>query len=1080
MASQNAEAYLVEKLISSKGYKTNTEYEALKYRLVSRDDKRAPGPWLRKTLVEEYLHTYKIENRADLLAKVKDLTAATIQSFYLKMPFSKLPQASNDDTVLLTENFYYQGGPTTAFDRCIGFNDACADMCERLKIIHELWVSLFVSIKQLRTDRTLSMGDVLAKACAPSVQNPFQKQQELALILSRIYRAKFLLEEESEERREVEALVLLLKNDFPILFADLSQGCELVFSSRREFASYYLKKNIREMLLHTSIASGWLALRVMYFITYRDQIDTEMVVTDLALYSLIQTRSNYTRMAKWFDVAFLLLQSGRPSLVTLTGHQASFLSVLPDLYLFFISAHFLLHLVYIDSALAARLLPLNTIILVLSYASLHHEYRLLRGTDFQHFALASYTSHLQQYAEPLAYWIFPSRNTNSSSSSTQHQLANVCTSTASQIDWSTPREAKSLHGIGEFSYAYMMHRVNYQNAKTLLQTAGDRLLSRMVASLDYTWVFRQFHLWIQMRNDNELNIRSMNANQVQLARQSMLYDGQVSAHVFDYEQIPEYIQPAQIAALFVAIKPLWIHLFSRILSHSTVVNAPFINFGFQNDNEQMHAHQVTLFKIGTNIANTMLGEVNSTVLKWVRAVPQGNLDFLTTSFANQGVYVHVPNREIWLQGSLEHFVAAVNVSESLITSLSDAQLASLEVSIEAFAADMDMHFGKISRTLHLPATQNRHADSLGLHVLPSVLFSLLYKDVTVNNSFYTLPARLHSAQTSPVFTNGAHIAMQKAYTVAMLNLKDPQMKILLQSIHQRILSDSEHDLHARMEMLWKFSPAFFLGRSLDMSSERLNEAALAMAIHLNPMPYRQAFQAMSPRVSSLQGLLAMNAAEKKQLGMYLIEVFKGNHLFEFMESDTIDFLHARVRATYAAVHAVSPYFTPYNFIKNFDTRLIAKQPQLFIMILIQFMGQYALLLFAEDFSSIGVLAKRQIGTYRVQTLEKIKEAVQSARSDMGINAGQMKEFLFYIFHYFNFYHDEPVNLFQYNFSSPFFEIQQRWSAILPDFHVLLNTTFLNSLGDKTKIPFDNFQLSQLYTVYEILVNITNEVYSITL
>ena len=261
--------------------KTNPQFHELKYKTSANAHSQYPIDWI-QTLLTTYIQNFKRQHAPFLSKPLHTLPDHDAQKkeYFDTMPFASqtiftsTASLHKDNTMIVAKcNYcfhakmlaeYAQDGTLeNAFSK-MSFESTYVDMCTDLDIIQQLWDVVFFTTdtqkeKNFKSFQTHPLSN--------------QVQQQLALHLTRIYRARFFIQSEASCKKEIEILVNYLFDDFQPLFHELSHKSQRIMQAKAAPMQTYMWK----MLQPTIPAALAFAPYILFHILHRQhQEDTHL------------------------------------------------------------------------------------------------------------------------------------------------------------------------------------------------------------------------------------------------------------------------------------------------------------------------------------------------------------------------------------------------------------------------------------------------------------------------------------------------------------------------------------------------------------------------------------------------------------------------------------------------------------------------------------------------------------------------------------------------------------------------------------------------------------------------------------
>ena len=993
-------SYVLDLLLDGKqGLHVTGEYKELK--LFYRDSSRhkLPLPWIH-TMLTRYVRSL----RTPITTPLEN---------YNKVPFAKLAYSSSPQTTkksLLTQNYYYSGydnddkeeedlSQAEILER-IDFREGSLQLCKKLTTLQYIWEALY---------KAPNLDHTPMEAAFKAIGNGEQpKQIDLALHLSRIFRAQFWLDPASSEKEnlsEMKKLVALLSADFPVIFQELLDRGKAIF----ELPAW--NEGFKHMIVPFIAAGTFVIPLIMDFmanmeIHHRTLLQLSAVPLAIANASLIsQYRTVDISQQVLMCLNFLVdayyhhyFERGQPSV-----------PVTRKILMLYYAAHFLLTLLFIYLPVSKARVETRSLL-------------SLSVTTYLPVLASFYFSdlHIQNNANQL---LIVHKVVDFVKSSGVRPLAlqpGVATSSLS---------LPFMMAIGTYSQqlSFQMERA-FSNFITSSNSAKEQIALMTEAQTEFHKIISN-----AVKDSNEVVYLSslaeflfgfvMEKALVMDPTHHLAQDTQILPLFEKYStmiEIAPHIKQYIVKHMHIAIVYMQ-YLFMDVLSSTPV--QPFVRF-------VDHTHldkTLTLSKVFLHLASHILKLIAKNkctpIEKWIEKLSVPNRQIIEK--LELPTLYKLPHPALFAKndGTLKDLLNAT-ITKAQIEKLSDTEYELLRPHMATFydVAKTDV----LGKYLQPNLDTMKRGEALN-YIFPAILLYITRHNHVLMDTIKNHFDSVTSQQQEGVFQKAADLVDQHdvdtAYALAALKLPNLFIENSLNHIHESILKEfalADKGLHrAKAKALFNYSPPFrLMSDLLSLSSQKLQVEILRLSHRIYPMPVKDINDFRS-------NIINTTTVRDNQMTLINLSIQKHPYFWLHTEVDpsadgaSMAKIHHMVqhRTAYAAYHGIFAFPTPNNVLSLLQPemepllkQLYAANNDIFLYMLIQSMSQIALLRSWQTYWERNFFPQNHMGSknHIKQKEDQLRGIFHTGKVVLKITPEHMKRFGSFLYDYFKLYDHIPT------------------------------------------------------------------------
>ena len=981
-------SYVLDLLLDGKqGLHVTGEYKELK--LFYRDSSRhkLPLPWIH-TMLTRYVRSL----RTPITTPLEN---------YNKVPFAKLAYSSSPQTTkksLLTQNYYYSGydnddkeeedlSQAEILER-IDFREGSLQLCKKLTTLQYIWEALY---------KAPNLDHTPMEAAFKAIGNGEEpKQIDLALHLSRIFRAQFWLDPASSEKEnlsEMKKLVALLSADFPVIFKELLERGQKLFELPTN------QDKIQQMILYAIPMGTFVVPLVMDHIFHLDKQLT--MFHQLSAVSLAVANADLFRQIPKIDCFQKVLVCMNFLVDAIYHHNFERYQeehpITGSVLMLFIAAHFLLTLLFMCTPEPKRRVNAGSLLVITPptylltlisfyFASLRMQDKV--ATSLVVNASASFIADngikaiiaqpgvAKIAATPTAFVI----------------LAGMENIGYQMTEW--------WHYFKSNSQREKMEMTSIKETQTQIQNTiadqgileiNEKLYLSTLAEFLFSFVLQKIISNIQLPEDAQL---------ITMFGEYCTIN-QVLPHVMNFSGFKNM----QIAVDYMQ------YIFMTVLSSKKA--KPFVHFV-----DHLHFDKTLVYaKILSRFASLILKmsihhDQNHLIAQWIQGIPPSNRQLLDQ--ATQPTLFKLPHPSLFEQGTLVDLHNAT-ITKTQIENLSDTEYTALKKQLETFYQQTTT---TTLASYLKPNTAMRVVD----HLFPAILLTATpHGHVLMDSIFQRLEPKAEELCFATLPPSPP--VVDDAYTLATLRLPNPFIEGFLKKIHERIMHEftlAGQGFHrVKAHVIQNYSPPFrLIPNLLKIPSQKLKLQILRLSHQIAPMPLQEIFDLTTSTFANTTKTVSAN-----QLTLINLSIQKHPYFWVHMDIApskrlSIEQINCMVqqRTVYAALNGIFAFPTPSDLFSLLQSEMSSMlveyykvNPDIYPSMLIQSISQTALLISWKQYShdnlkkNLGPKVEKQIESKK----EQLRHIFQIGQTLLKIDSKQMKVIATFLYDYFKLYDQIP-------------------------------------------------------------------------
>ena len=1029
------------------GLTKNPEFEQLKRQISHTDNHIATAQSWIQTLTDACTLEYKSKNSDFLGMTLNDVQPLQLhgrrKTYFENMPFSKdlalsLSMAQGTELVA-TQNFFYNArtpiqrldpSPVERELKKINFDKAYRAVCEELDLLHYLWESLptHQSISEaFKQSATLGQSgtEMQHKTC----------QMRLALCLTRVYRAKHLLEDEADP--SVDRLVDCLLSDFKPIFDKLASRSKELYDVANETCQDWC---VRMMAPFLSAAMVYFPPLIYYTLIHFKQIPaseqtTLILGSNLGLSTVIAVNdaalhfSGHRHTSRILNTLWNMLC---PSL-QLVNHEwlmqgDPWLGLKYDmgLVLLFASFHFFLLQTYANFR-AYAFIPC---MIGLNFMYFHNISLMIGVEHFAKFLASSYlfdkhpAPTWQDSFDVFLYKGLKSfgviyvpgdyKHTFNSTKYAQDMHKHLLTYHTEEKRGKTTNliDDSFMEALGYFLWAFIVQKAN-------------------ISPLNFGLPYNDIVMYQQCKRDDAFTL-SLLQRFIQATNAQFQYANQTLSSPVAEVTLTRY--SSKIRNCFM---PAIQYVFVDLLSLDTVDSTSIKAFGSCLKDEILTLERI-LKHYATDVIHHLWQRNMPFIEDWLRRLPANNRWIIDNYDTSTVTWVALPDLQAWAHPLAIHGQTDPDLLQ-IISNLPN------EEAYHQFEHVMGQYGEGVvsSCSLKLPSVHvfypndDKSRQRLVDYFLPGIL-STSFRKAPILQSILSIIEQYHHVYWDqsmlPLLSlSGDHHdpkirdtlkSIQKAYALAAIRLDSPMVKNFILRLHQQIIIEERHFISAqgantttylwdilslRLKIHFNLNPIYVIG-----TSHSLFHNSLERTIRLQSF----AAQTMPIPLTELYDLFLEHAGPEQRLSHKFFFQFnnielpkktlKKNFLFSHLAENLKDsppnittMKEAKREAAFAAYYGFFPFPAPKNLLRLFlnsplDTpklqALFQGDPNILTYALIQILVKYSI--HRETPNDTRPASNPRDNMQRI---------LEIAKNDLKVTALHLSQILFFIFDYLLLY-----------------------------------------------------------------------------